>query len=66
MFNTDIYNAMSDAENGFDSGALDRLAGINNYSSNDDDDLDYDDVYSEEELRARGLVTDDEDNKVRK
>lgn len=65
MFNTDIYNAMSDAENGFDSGALDRLAGVNHYDFDDTDEygLDIDDVYSEEELRARGLLKpDDEDD----
>lgn len=46
----DIYNAMSDAENGFDSGALDRLCGTDRYSDEDSDELDYDDVYSPEEL----------------
>ena len=37
----DLYNAMCDAENGFDSGALDRLIG-NTGSSIDDDDYDDD------------------------
>lgn len=46
----DIYNAMSDAENGFDSGALERLCGTDSNLDDDDDDLDYDDVYSPEEL----------------
>lgn len=46
----DIYNAMSDAENGFDSGALDRLCGTDRYSDEDSGALDYDDVYSPEEL----------------
>ena len=45
----DVYNAMSDAENGFDSGALDRLCGTDS-NLDDDDGLDYDDVYSPEEL----------------
>ncbi len=60
----DIYNAMSDAENGFDSGALDRLSGVNSYDSDDTDEygLDIDDVYSEDELRARGLLKNDDDD----
>jgi len=32
----DIYNAMCDAENGFDSGALDRLTGNTDSSRYDD------------------------------
>ncbi|MBO6290563.1 MAG: hypothetical protein J6N45_09650 [Alphaproteobacteria bacterium] len=60
----DVYNAMSDAENGFDSGALDRLAGVNNYDFDDTDEygLDIDDVYSEDELRACGLLKPEDDD----
>ena len=60
----DAYNAMSDAENGFDSGALDRLAGVNNYDFDDTDEygLDIDDVYSEDELCARGLLKPEDDD----
>ncbi len=43
----DVYNAMCDAENGFDSGALDRLTGNNSLSDDDD----YDDI-----------IDDDDDN----
>lgn len=32
----DLYNAACDAENGFDSGALDRLTGNDHYSVDDD------------------------------
>jgi len=46
----DVYNAMCDAENGFDSGALDRLTGVHDYDNDDEGGLDYDDVYSPEEL----------------
>ena len=55
----DIYNAMCDAENGFDSGALDRLTGNTDYSALDDDD--FDDLYTPEELRARGLLPPEDD-----
>ncbi|MEE6207468.1 MAG: hypothetical protein VZR95_05385 [Alphaproteobacteria bacterium] len=57
----DIYNAMSDAENGFDSGALDRLTGNSGCNFDDEDDF-FDDIYTPEELRARGLLKDDEDD----
>ena len=53
----DAYNAMSDAENGFDSGALDRLTGNPSYDFDDEDDF-----YTPEELRARGLLRDDDDD----
>lgn len=57
----DIYNAMSDAENGFDSGALDRLCGTDRYDR-EDEGLDYDDVYSPEELE---LIREYEQNNPR-
>ena len=46
----DWYNAMSDAENGFDSGALERLAGKK------DDEPDY-----EEDLDSENEEDDDDD-----
>ena len=53
----DLYNAACDAENGFDSGALDRLTGNNGSTDLDDDD---DDFYTPEELRAMGRLPDDD------
>ncbi len=48
----DVYNAMSDAENGFgESPALERLSGVKLHEhEGDEDELDYDDVYDEKEL----------------
>jgi len=54
----DIYNAMCDAESGYDGGALDRLVGNNGL---DDDDYD-DDLYTDDELRARGLLPPEDDD----
>lgn len=41
----DVYNAMSDAENGFDSGALDRLTGNIDDDSDSDEDPDPDEDF---------------------
>ena len=54
----DFYTAACDAENGFDSGALDRLTGNDGSADLDDDDLD--DFYTPEELRAMGRLPDDD------
>jgi hypothetical protein len=55
----DIYNAMCDAESGYDGGALDRLVGNNGLDNDDDYD---DDLYTDDELRARGLLPPEDDD----